>query len=285
MPPPSSRDVNAEQIAYWNGPAGRRWSERQVAQDRLFAAVTEQILARAAARPGERVIDLGCGAGALSVALASQVLPGGQVLGIDVSAPLLEVARRRTDPALPVEYQLADASVHSFAAHAADLLVSRFGSMFFADPPAAFRNLHGALRRDGRLVLACWREPRRNPFFLVPLQAACEHVPRLPEIGPEEPGPFAFAQEARVRQILASAGFGDLRFESLDLELDIAGGAGLDAAVESALAIGPASRALEGQPDALRAAATARIRAVLAARLRDGTVPLAGSIWLISARA
>ena len=280
----STPDPNAEQIAYWNGLAGARWSERQAAQDALFAQVTRALIARAAPRPGERAIDLGCGAGALTVALAQAVAPDGQVLGIDVSAPLIECARRRSDPSLPIEYLEADASVHPFEPGRADLLVSRFGCMFFADPIASFRNLQRALRPGARLVLACWREPRRNPFFVVPLQAACEHVPRLPELGPEDPGPFSFAQEARVRRILESAGFGELSFESLELELDIAGGRGLDAAVESALAIGPASRALEGQPEAPRAAATARIREVLAARLRGGSVPLDGSIWMIEAQ-
>ncbi len=285
MSPTAAADANAEQVAYWNGPAGERWSERQAAQDRMFAAVTTHIVTRADPRPGERAIDLGCGAGAISVAVAQRVIPGGRVLGIDVSAPLLECARRRTDPALPIDYLLADASAHAFEPGAADLLVSRFGSMFFADPAASFRNLHRGLRRGARVVLACWREPRRNPFFLLTLQAAYEHVPRLAEVGPEDPGPFAFAQEGRVRRILESADFGDLRFDSLDLEIDIAGGQGLEAAVESALAIGPTSRALEGQPQAARAAATARIREVLASRERGGAVPLAGSIWLIEARA
>ena len=117
--------------------------------------------------------------------------------------------------------------------------------MFFADPALSFANMRKALRPSGRLAFACWREPRENPFFMAPLQAAYKHVPKLPQQGPEDPGPFAFASEARVRRILDAAGFTGVQMEPCPLLLDAAIGRGLDGAVQGALEIGPVSRALE----------------------------------------
>ena len=108
---------------------------------------------------------------------------------------------------LPVDFVLADATVYPFEPASFDLLASRFGVMFFADPAISFANMRKALRPSGRLAFACWREPRENPCFMAPLQAAYKHVPKLPQQGPEDPGPFAFASEARVRRILGAAGF------------------------------------------------------------------------------
>jgi SAM-dependent methyltransferase len=140
---------------------------------------------------------------------------------------------------------LADATVYPFDPASFDLLASRFGVMFFGDPVVSFANMRKALRPSGRLAFACWREPRENPFFMAPLQAAYKHVPKLPQQGPEDPGPFAFASEARVRHILSEAGFAGVEMEACPLLLDTAIGRGIDGAVQAALVIGPASRALD----------------------------------------
>ncbi len=276
--------ANAQQAEYWNGPGGRHWLERQVMQDALLAPVSRIVLAAAKARPGERVIDIGCGCGDTSLTLAQAVGPSGHVLGLDLSEAMLSRASERTPPGLAAQFIAADATTYAFAANSADLLFSRFGVMFFADPKLSFANMRKALKPSGRLVFACWREAKRNPWLILPLRAAIQHLPLLPEVGPEDPGPFSFANEARVRAILAGAGFHDATLTPHELELDIACGGGLDGAVDSALAIGPASRALEGQPEDLRAAATQAIRAALAVHLRDGRVPLGGAIWIVEAR-
>ena len=135
---------------------------------------------------------------------------------------------------------LADATVYPFDPASFDLLASRFGVMFFADPVLSFANMRKALRPSGRLAFACWREPRENPWMMAPLQAVYKHVPKLPPQGPEDPGPFAFASEARVHRILGAAGFTGIAMEPCTLSLDIAIGRGLDAAVQGALEIGPA---------------------------------------------
>ena len=176
---------------------------------------------------------------------------------------MLARARQIAPPGLPVDFVLADATVYPFDPASFDLLVSRFGVMFFAEPALSFANLRKALRPSGRLAFACWREPRENPFFMAPLQAVYKHVPRLPQPGPEDPGPFAFASEGRVRRILGEAGFSKVEMEPCNLSLDIAVGRGLDAAVESALEIGPAARALADQPPDVVAAATQSIREAL----------------------
>ena len=276
-------DRNAAEIAYWNGPGGQRWVSHQRMQDALLAEVAERLMERAAARDGETILDIGCGAGTTSIALARQVAPDGRVLGVDVSAPLLERARQHAPAGLPVEFALGDASVFPFAPAGADLLFSRFGVMFIADPAGAFANMRKGLRGGARLLFACWQEPRHNPWLILPLQAAYRHVPRLPEVGPEDPGPFAFASEARVRGILERAGFGAITLEPVDLSFDLAEGHGLDRAVELSIGMGPTSRALDGQPAALRVAAAEAVRAALEPYQRGERVPLRGAIWIVSA--
>ena len=283
MTSPHADERNAAQIAYWNGLGGERWVSHQRMQDALLREVAERLMERAAARDGETVLDIGCGAGTTSIALARQVAPDGRVLAVDVSAPLLERARQHAPAGLPVEFALGDASVFPFAPAGADLLFSRFGVMFFADPAGAFANMRKGLRGGARLLFACWQEPRHNPWLILPLQAAYRHVPRLPEVGPEDPGPFAFASEARVRGILERAGFGAITLEPVDLSFDLAEGHGLDRAVEMSIGMGPTSRALDGQPAALRVAAAEAVRAALEPYQRGERVPLRGAIWIVSA--
>ena len=283
MPPASDDHRNADQIAYWNGPAGQRWVRRQEEQDALLAPVAEVLLERAAPRAGEVVLDIGCGWGGVAIALARRVAPGGRVLGVDVSELMLARARELAPPGLPIEFVLGDATVYPFEPGKADLLVSRFGVMFFADPVRSFANMRNALRRGARVAFACWREPRENPWLMLPLQEAYRHVPRLPETGPEDPGAFSFAAESRVRDVLERAGFASVQLEPVGLTLDIAVAGGLDAAVATATGIGPTSRALEGQPEASQAAAIQSIRAALQRHLTGNRVPLAGAIWIVTA--
>jgi SAM-dependent methyltransferase len=207
------------------------------------------------------------------------------VLGIDVSEPMLARARQAAPKDLPVDFVRADATIYPFEPASFDVLASRFGVMFFADPAASFDNMRKALKPSGRLAFACWREPRENPFFMAPLTAAYKHVPKLPPQGPEDPGPFAFASEARVRRILEAAGFTGVGMEACALSLDAAIGRGLDGAVQGALEIGPVSRALDGQPEHLRAAAATSIREALTPFAEGDAVLLPASVWIVTAKA
>jgi len=285
MDVPSGHELNADQIAFWNGPGGQHWVDRQQSQDMVFAPISELLIDRAHATGGERVVDVGCGCGDISVLLAQQVGPTGQVLGIDVSAPMLERAQQIAPGALPVSFVLADATVYPFDTSSFDLLASRFGVMFFADPVLSFANLRRALRPSGRLVFACWNEPRENPFFMAPLQAAYKHVPKLPQLSPEDPGPFSFASEQRVRRILGEAGFREIMMEPCNVSLDLAVGRGLEAAVQSTLEIGPSARALAEQPAAVVAAATQSIREALTPFARGERILLPASVWIVTAQA
>ena len=274
---------NADQIAYWNGPAGRRWVDQQESQDALLRSILDAVLARAAVRPGERVVDIGCGCGGTTLELGRRVGQTGSVLGLDVSAPMLARAAERLTPGLPVEFVAADGTVYPLSPGGFDLLFSRFGVMFFAEPARAFANLRAGLRPGGRLLFVCFRAPGENPWMMAPLEAAYAHVPKLPPAAPDDPGPFAFADAARVRGILGAAGFAKVDLAPLDVPLDLAAGGGLDAAVEATLGIGPVARALEGHPPETRTAVTASIRRTLAPHQRGEAVPLASATWLVSA--
>lgn len=283
MSTPLTPAGDADQAAYWNGAGGRRWTERGDAPEAIFSPIAELLFARARIAPGERVIDVGCGGGATTLAIAAQVGAAGGVVGVDVSAPMIARAHERAGAASVATFVLADASSYDFAPGWANLLFSRFGVMFFADPVLSFANLRKGLAHGGRVVFACWRAARRNPWQMIALKAACKHVPRLPEVGPEDPGPFSFADEARVRRILSEAGFDMIALTPVDLALDVAAGEGVEAAVGALQQIGAASRALEGQPEALRAAAVAEIRAALAPHQRGQSVPLGAAIWIVEA--
>lgn len=285
MNTPLGHALNADQIAYWNGPTGQRWTDRQAVQDVLLAPVSQILIERVAAKAGDRIVDIGCGCGATSIALAERVAPNGLVLGVDISAPMLERARQRAPKGSLLDFALADATVYPFDPGSFDLVVSRFGVMFFAEPVISFANLRKALRPKARVVFACWREPKENPWMMAPLQAVYRHVPRLPQVGPEDPGPFAFASEERVNRILREAGYTEIRMEACNIALDIAIGRGLDAATDAALEIGPSARALDGHPPEVRAAARQSVRELLTPYARGQTVPLPGSIWIVTARA
>jgi SAM-dependent methyltransferase len=198
---------------------------------------------------------------------------------------MLERARQAAPKDLPIDFVLADATVYPFEPASFDVLASRFGVMFFADPALSFANMRKALRPSGRLAFACWREPRENPFFMAPLAAAYKHVPKLPQQGPEDPGPFAFASEARVRRILDAAGFTGIGMEPCPLLLDAAIGRGLDGAVQGAADRADFERALDGQPAELRTAAANSIREALTPFAKGDAVLLPASVWIVTARA
>jgi len=275
------------QAAFWSGSGGRNWVSYQEAWDASLAPIEIALLDAALPQPGERVVDIGCGCGATALAVAERVGPAGRVLGVDISPVMLERAGERTPPHLAVDWALADAATHPFPPGAFDLLVSRLGVMFFSDPPAAFAHLRDALRPGGRLAFACFRKPAENPCLLAPPDAAYAahpEIPRLPKLAPDDPGPFAFADPERVWRILDTAGFVEIRLQPVDLLLDLAAGQGLDAAVETALAVGPASRFVEDHPEALYRSVADAVRARLAAHRQGDTVLLPAAIWVVTAR-
>ena len=201
---------------YWNEVAGPRWVGRQAAQEARNVEMLEQLLAAASAQPGERVLDIGCGTGVTTVPYAQAVGPSGHVTGADISRPMLDAARRRVEEAglKNVELILADAQVHAFPPDSYDLLTSRLGVMFFADPNAAFRNLIRALRPGGRLVMAVWATLDENPHWKIPFEIAVRHLGPPGPQPPHAPGGHALGERDYLRGILEGAGFGAIAIEA-----------------------------------------------------------------------
>jgi SAM-dependent methyltransferase len=275
---------NSEQIAEWNGALGQRWVTMQREIDRIVVPFGDAALKAAAPQPGERVIDVGCGCGDTSIEMARIVGEAGAVLGIDVSQPMLEVARSRGALAncAHLAFRDGDASEAALPANT-DLLFSRFGVMFFSQPSRAFSHLRKSLRKGGRCVFVCWRAPRDNVWAMTPLSAARAAMGVTPApADPDAPGPFAFADEERLRAILSGAGFGAIDVQRFDAVLFL--GATPRSAAEGAVQIGPVSRfvrevGVEHLPIFLDA--VERALAPLAAP--DGHVTLNGSTWIVSA--
>ncbi len=276
--------ANAAQIAEWNGPQGQRWADLQADTEGIVQPFGDAALARAAPQPGERVIDVGCGCGDTSFALARRVGATGHVLGIDVSQPMLEVARARAAGLGPLtlEFRQADASNAALPADV-DLLFSRFGVMFFEEPLPAFVHLRSALRRGGRWVCVCWRTPHDNPWTMAPLAAARQALGASPApADPTAPGPFALADESRLRGLLSDAGFVDIDVQRFDAPVLL--GASPRAASENTTRIGPTSRFVrEAGMEHLPVVRAAIERALLPFAGSDGAVRLNGSTWLVSA--
>jgi SAM-dependent methyltransferase len=229
------------------------------------------------------VIDVGCGCGATTLAIAGRVGPRGRVLGVDVSAVMLARARERARSAglANVEFADGDAQTHAFDAGAWDCVFSRFGVMFFADPARAFANLRRGLRRGGRASFACWRALPENQWVTVPFAALAKVVAPPPPPPPGAPGPVLVRRSrARARHPRRGGLCGD-RARTHDGPLTL--GSGLDDAVEFALSAGPASRLLEGASAADRARARAVVREALAPHARGGPIALTGAIWLVRA--
>jgi len=275
---------NAEQIEYWNAIQGAKWVTLQQRLDALIEPFGTFAIDRAGIARGERVLDVGCGCGATCLALAERVGSGGSVLGVDISTIMLERARERAWDAGFTQVELAnvDAQTHPFAPAARDLVFSRFGVMFFADPTRAFANLRTALRPGGRAVFVCWRPLAENPWMGAPLGALASFLSPPAPPPPGSPGPFAFADPDRVRAILAGAGFEPPEIAAHDGELVL--GDDLDDAVRFTLSTGPASRMLEEAGPAHRARAEQVVRDALAPYVGRGGVSLAGAIWCVTAQ-
>jgi ubiquinone/menaquinone biosynthesis C-methylase UbiE len=281
---------NSEQVEYWNGDVGRKWARNQDRLDRAFRPLTAALMERVEPRPGERAIDIGCGCGELSLALARSLGAEGRVLAVDVSRPMLEHARSRPGAReagqAMIEWQEADAAAASFAPGGFDLLVSRFGVMFFADPVGAFQNLRRALRPGGRLVMLCWRPLQDNPWVAVPRAAMLQVLPAPAPMAPDAPGPFAFADAARVGAILARAGFSEVASVAVDAALGVAEGAdeaALEAAVQFVIEVGPASALLRDVDEDGRGRAVEAVREALRSRAREGRPSLDAACWIYTA--
>jgi SAM-dependent methyltransferase len=263
------------------GDRAERWVALEEAMDRALEPFGQAALERAQIRPGERVVDVGCGCGATLVSLAAAVGPSGRVLGVDIARPILERARARTAGLPQVELVEADAQTFAFAGNE-DLVFSRHGVMFFRDEAAAFANLARALRDGGRLTFVCWRRFEDNPWMILPFAEVQKILPNAPLPPAEGPGPFAFADAARTAGLLVGAGFRDVEVKPFDALAFM--GADLASAVRVAMNTGPTGRALPGTDQATRALVREKLGEALAPHLRPEGVSLPGASWIVHAR-
>jgi ubiquinone/menaquinone biosynthesis C-methylase UbiE len=282
----SETQANQEQIRYWNEQGGPRWVRRQQQLDAQIHSLGLVAMQQANVKPGEHILDVGCGCGQTALELAERVGSSGSVMGIDISQPMLTRAReRQTTLGLKnLEFLPADAQTYPFERDRFDLIFSRFGVMFFEDPSAAFRNLRTTLRSRGRLCFICWQALEKNEWVRVPLMAAARHValPPPPPLG--APGPFAFADPDRVRSLLTAGGFTEVSFIPYETALSMGGATSTDEAVEFLLEIGPISRLLETSGDGTRLRVAREVYAALSPYTSSGGVSLGGAAWVVLAR-
>jgi ubiquinone/menaquinone biosynthesis C-methylase UbiE len=276
----ASLAVSDEMAEFWNGAGGDAWVTMQPVMDRILVGFEELLADAAAERAPDRVLDVGCGVGATTLAIAKRLGSGAAVTGVDISAPMVEAAKERVafdDD--PPRFLLADASTYPFEPGEFDLLVSRFGVMFFADPVAAFAHLRGAIKAGGGLRFVCWRSPEENPFMTAGARAVAHLLPELPPREPGAPGPFAFADKARIEEILSGAGWRNVEVEKVDVPCAFP-----ESELNRYLAqIGPIGSALREADNALRAEVLKAARAAYQPFIARDEVRYTARCWSVGA--
>jgi SAM-dependent methyltransferase len=277
--------LNAAQAAYWEERSAS-WGEVETYTSSMMGPFGQRAMDRLALAPGQRVLDIGCGAGPTTVELARRVAPGGAVVGIDISPSMIERARDRArDEHVDVEFVVGDAQVHDLGEGTFDAAYSRFGVMFFADPVAAFTNIHRALRDGGRLAFACWQAMAANEWMRVPGEAVTLVTGVAPPPRRDEPGPFLLSDPARTEQILEAAGFRSIEITPESGHLDV-GVDRLDFAVDVSLRIGAIREAVTANDDpAFREQLRAAVRTKLEDHVHDGRLVLGSAGYVVTAAA
>ena len=271
------------QADYWNDQAGPKWVEHADALDAMLKPYLDELIKRAKLTASDRVLDIGCGAGALTLAAAEQA---SHATGVDVSEPLLDLANRRSDGLASVDFLHADAATLTLkGATPYDVVISRFGVMFFDDPVSAFANIKALTSRPASLIFVCWRAPQFNPWATLPMQVAAPLLREpLPTPDPTKPGPFAFADRGRLRSILTEAGWPNIEINAVDVDMVLPG----DSASEAAsfmLKMGPLSTLLEKSGLSPDTVLTPLTNELSAQRRADGRVACGGSAWVVEASA
>jgi SAM-dependent methyltransferase len=275
-------NANRDQIEYWNSDESRHWVEHQRLYDSMLEPYASRLLNEAEIAPAERVLDIGCGTGTTTLAAAAAAR---EALGVDIAEPMIirARARAREQGLTNARFEVADAQTTPFEAESYNVVISRFGVMFFEDPVAAFANLRTALRPDGRIVFICWQNLADNEWVLIPAMAAATHVP-LPDLGePGAPGPFAFGDAERLRTVLTQSGLRDIGIEPVADSILLGGGGSVDEALDFLRGTGMA-RALfaEASPDDVARAIDA-VREAMAPYQTPEGVRLGAAAWIVTA--
>lgn len=263
----------------WQGAVGRSWADLHAQTDRSFSGLTQRLLERIGPMPGNAVLDIGCGAGELSLSLA-RARPQARVLGLDISPELIAVAAKRGQNLANAHFELGDAAHWSEPGFAPDLLVSRHGVMFFDDPVAAFTHLRAIAAPGAQLAFSCFRSVGENPWA-----ADIARMIGAPSGDPEAPGPFAFASPERVERLLTAAGWKGIAFEPVDFAYIAGRGEDPVADARAFFArIGPAARALRQLEGEARERFAARLGQWLEKHRSDTLVAFSAAAWIVTAR-
>jgi len=274
-------DYAEEQRQRWNGAAGHAWVASQTLLDRLFEPLADRLADLAAARRPGQVLDVGCGTGSTTVAIARRLGTTAACVGVDISEPMVAAARARADGEdVAVSFICADAQTYPFGPRSFDLIVSRFGVMFFQDSVEAFANLRRAAHDGGELRMIVWRGPADNPFMTVAERAATQVLP-LPERQPDAPGQFAFANDQRVRGILRDSGWSDVECRPVDIAC---------AMPETELVgyftrFGPVGMALQNADERTHGQVIDAVRPAFDRYVHGDEVRFTAACWTVSARA
>jgi SAM-dependent methyltransferase len=279
----TSEIVNVDQAKAWDGPEGAYWATHQERFDTAIQRHHVRLMEAAAIAPGEAVLDIGCGNGLTSRDAARAAGPRGSVLAVDLSGPMLGRAEQvAKDEGLDtIRFEQADAQIHPFDAGAFDVVISRFGVMFFADPVAAFTNIASAVRSGGRLAMLVWQPVAENEWITV-MRDALAMGRNLPMPPAGAPGPFALADTDYTRRLLTEAGFTDVAFASS--EQPFYNGSDTDDAFGFASGMAPAKAMLADLNEPTRAEALGRLRAAIAAHETPDGVVYRSASWVVTAR-
>ena len=269
----------------WSGDMGERWLANLDRFEAMIAPIGEALIERAELTSGERVVDLGCGGGATTRAIAERVSPGGEVIGLDIAPMLVAEARKRSEGIANIAFECGDAATATLAGAPYDRMISRFGSMFFTEPHKAFANLHSMLKPGARLDLAVWGPPRDNAWMMEMMGVVRSHVD-VPPAEPRAPGPFAFEDLDYLSEVLDAGGFGSIDIEAYVGEQAIGGPDTQPAeAVRFVLSSLGVGRVLDEQPEEIRDAAAADLLTMFERNYVAGKgVMLGCKVWLVSAR-
>jgi SAM-dependent methyltransferase len=278
----TNQQANADQIALWNGCAGRGWVEAQESLDRLFEPFEALLVDAVAKHKAQRVLDIGCGTGSTTLAVARQLGPKGAAVGVDISEPMIALAKQRAGiESAPTRFLCADAQTHAFEPASFDMIVSRFGVMFFDDPVRAFANLRRAAAPKAALQVIAWRSPAENPFMTAAERAAAPFFPEMPARRPDEPGQFAFADRNRVYSILEKSGWAGIDIQPLDVACTLPEQE-LNAYITR---LGPIGRVLQQVDKRTRSRIVEGVRAAFDPYVHGAEVRFRAACWMIGARA
>jgi ubiquinone/menaquinone biosynthesis C-methylase UbiE len=277
-----TRQIDDEQARSWNGAAGHAWVEEQETLDRVLQPFEDLLVEAVATGPGGRVLDVGCGTGSTTVAVARLLGAQGRCTGIDISDPMIAAARERVErEGPPASFIHADAQIHEFEPASFDMIISRFGVMFFDDPVQAFANLRRAARKGAGIRFVCWRSAAENPFMTTAERAAAPLLPNLPARQPGAPGQFAFADRNRVHAILEQSGWTGIEIRPIDVACALP----QKELVRYLARLGPVGRALQEADDRTRRQVIETVRPAFDSYVHGGEVRFASACWMVSARA